>query len=268
MAENMPREDRHLVRALHALGEEIDYPRTPDLATQVSRRLEGGSERLRARRFVPQLSARRVLAVAALALAVAVAAAALTPEVRSAVAGWLGVLGIEIRVEEGPGPALHGKAQLGLGHEMGLEQARRAVSFPVATFHAPGFTTPDVVLLADAPPGGRVSFVYRPRPDLPEVAGTGAGLLLSQFEATLGEALIKKVVSTDTSVDRVALGEGGYWISGPPHFIAYVDARGMVRDETTRLAANTLVWERNGVTFRLESRLGEARTLRLARSLS
>lgn len=205
--------------------------------------------------------------MAALAVVAAVGAAALTPGVRSAVAGWLGVLGIEIRVEHGPPPHSGVEGTLGLGGETTLEGARRAVSFPVDSLHAPGFATPDVVLFSEAPAGGQVSFVFRPRPGLPEAAGTGVGLLLSQFRASLGEALIKKVVTAEASVEPVALGDGGYWISGRPHFIAYVDAAGRVRDETTRLAANTLVWEEAGVTYRLESELHKAQALRLARSI-
>lgn len=266
MAEGMSREQRELAGALTSLGPRIEYPATPDLAAQVGHRLrrEPAPPGVRG---IPRLLSRRGLAIAALVLLVALAAATLTPGVRSAVAGWLGVLGIEIRVENDPSPPAPGVGDLGLGHESTLEGARRAVSFPVASLHAPGFTAPDDVLLGKSPVGGQVSFLFRPRPGLPDSAGTGVGLLLSQFRASLGEALIKKVVSTDTSVEPVALGDGGYWIAGRPHFIAYVDAAGRVREETTRLAANTLVWEEDGVTYRLESSLAKARVLRLARAV-
>jgi hypothetical protein len=45
--------------------------------------------------------------------------------------------------------------------------------------------------------------------------------------------------------------EPGVWIDGT-HTLMYVDRTGQVRQETARMAAKTLLWQRNGVTYRLE----------------
>jgi hypothetical protein len=59
----------------------------------------------------------------------------------------------------------------------------------------------------------------------------------------------------------------GYWLTGAPHVISYVDADGVVVDETVRLAGNVLLWEQDGVTFRIESLLSRAEALEIASSL-
>ena len=62
-------------------------------------------------------------------------------------------------------------------------------------------------------------------------------------------------------------GEPGYWFSGEPHFFTYLDATGQVRDEQTRLAGNTLIWQRGDLTLRLEGQLSKEEALRIAESM-
>jgi hypothetical protein len=59
----------------------------------------------------------------------------------------------------------------------------------------------------------------------------------------------------------------GLWIDGAPHVITYEDAAGDVVEEETRLAANVLMWERAGVTHRIETTLTLEEALALAESL-
>ena len=49
------------------------------------------------------------------------------------------------------------------------------------------------------------------------------------------------------------------------HEFLYLDANGNPQPDTARLAANTLLWERDGVTYRLESALDRDAALALAR---
>ncbi len=58
-----------------------------------------------------------------------------------------------------------------------------------------------------------------------------------------------------------------YWISGNPHYVFLLDPNGGVIEDRTRLAGDTLLWERNRVSLRLESGLGKARAVRIARSM-
>jgi hypothetical protein len=59
----------------------------------------------------------------------------------------------------------------------------------------------------------------------------------------------------------------GYRITGRPHAFVYVDARGRTREETLRLAGDTLLWTRDGISYRLEGPVSAARALRIARSV-
>ena len=59
----------------------------------------------------------------------------------------------------------------------------------------------------------------------------------------------------------------GYWFSGEPHFFTYQDARGNDRDEQTRLAGNTLNWQRGDLTLRLEGQITRQQALAIAESM-
>ena len=58
-------------------------------------------------------------------------------------------------------------------------------------------------------------------------------------------------------------GANGYWLSGAEHTFVYLDRTGEYQQDRARLAANTLLWERDGMTYRLESALDRADALRL-----
>ena len=62
-------------------------------------------------------------------------------------------------------------------------------------------------------------------------------------------------------------GGRGIWLEGEPHGFYYLDEAGQPRDETLRLARNTLLWERGPLTFRLEGDLTREQALAVARSL-
>lgn len=64
-------------------------------------------------------------------------------------------------------------------------------------------------------------------------------------------------------------GGRGYWIEGEAHrFFLYREGEGgEPRAEDYRLAGNVLLWERDGLTFRLESPLSRSEAIVIARSL-
>jgi hypothetical protein len=83
-------------------------------------------------------------------------------------------------------------------------------------------------------------------------------LLLSEFGSAY---LIKKFASGTVEWVEVAPGVQGLWIAGAPHVVFFPDT-------SPRLAGNVLVWERGGVTFRLEGPgLDQPGALRVAREL-
>jgi hypothetical protein len=141
---------------------------------------------------------------------------------------------------------------LGLGTRTTLAAARRTARVPVPAIGALG--APDAVYVDRA--GGGASLVYLARPGLP-AATQGVGALLTMLPG--GDiGVVKKLLGAGTAVDGVDVnGAIGVFISGEPHVVT----------PPNRLAGNTLLWVRGDTTYRLETALGRAAALRLARSV-
>ncbi|MGI8608759.1 MAG: hypothetical protein ACR2MY_05960 [Candidatus Dormibacteria bacterium] len=247
--------------ALRDLGEYIQYPTTPDLEAAVRARVLADRERTSWRWSAltkPALAA----AVVILALG---ASALLIPPVRDTLAKFFHVQGVVIeRRSNTPSPTAGNS--LALGTQTSLDDARIQVTFPVTLPRSLGL--PAAVYVGTPPPGGEVNLVYAPGPGLPEAHSTGVGLLLSEFRGSIAPEFFGKIVGPGTTVDEVVVaGTHGYWISGSPHAFFYRQASGDAADEPLRLADNTLVWERNGVTLRIESGLTRDATVRIANSI-
>jgi hypothetical protein len=246
-----------LERALVDLGRHLRYPEE-DLAPAVVARLrrpEGSRPPLRM----------AVLAAATVALLVG-GLATLSPVVRAAVLRTFLVPGIRILAgqPDSNAPLLRLGRGLDLGEAVTLPEARAGVDFPIRLLSALG--TPDRVFLERDVPGGRVWLVYRARGEIPRSHETGVGVLVTQFRAGIDEDFLKKVQAEGGSVLPVQVhGTQGYWIQGA-HSLFFIDESGLVVEDRTRVAGNVLVWEANGVTYRIESALGLADTLRLVRS--
>jgi hypothetical protein len=56
------------------------------------------------------------------------------------------------------------------------------------------------------------------------------------------------------------------WVDRP-HPVIYTDRDGTLREETARLAGSTLIWEYDGVTYRVEGELTERQAIAIAESL-
>ena len=107
-----------------------------------------------------------------------------------------------------------------------------------------------------------------PRDRVPEVASTGVGVLLTEMPGSTDRAAIEKHLGPDTTLETVMVGDTmAYWIAGGQHELQYLDRDGRVRPDTTRLAANTLLWEADGVTYRLETGLDLDAAIDLASQL-
>ena len=98
------------------------------------------------------------------------------------------------------------------------------------------------------------------------VVSNGREVLVSAISGNLEEGLISKTVGATSEIDEVAVNDRpGLWIAGGTHDVSYVARDGGVVVE--RLAANTLLWQRDDVLYRVEGfeRLDDA--LDFARSL-
>src|SRR6202011_1143688 len=143
--------------------------------------------------------------------------------------------------------------------------AQSAVKFTIAVPSELG--TPDAVFVVTGIPGGEVALAYSPRPGIPLVKQTGLGVLVTEFRGDLIPGYITKGVGEGTTAQEVSVnGDPGWWIAGEPHMIV-VQIGGQTDAETLRMAANTLIWEHAGVTYRIESGLSKAEAFRIAAGL-
>ena len=83
-------------------------------------------------------------------------------------------------------------------------------------------------------------------------------------DATSAEPAVSASLAETVTVGEVP----GYWIGGGQHELFYLGPGGTGRPDTTRLAANTLLWSKDGVMFRLESSLDRSAAIDLASQLS
>jgi hypothetical protein len=193
---------------------------------------------------VPARRRRRWPFVAAIALA-ALAAAFAVPQSRGAILRFFDIGADRIEFSGGRLPRAR---QRPLGVQLGARTSLREARSVVPQLLLPP--------LRPSPPlyrsGEVVSLVFsdRDRPVLlSEVAGDGA--------------FLKKLAGGATSVQSVTVRDGrfGLWLAGKPHVFFFPH-------EPPRLAGNTLVWQENDTTYRLEARrLTRQEALDLARAL-
>ena len=285
--------EAELEAALRDLGARLAYPPTPALAGTVRRRLEQAPPR---RALWPAWLTRRRLGLALAALLLLIGATlALFPEARTAVAERLGLRGVSIEFVPAvptptptatpmptptPAPAALPtptpaptptprpvNERLNLGRPTTLAEARERAPYPVAVPSLPTLGQPDGVYLSESAPERPLAFVYLARPGLPAAGETGVALLLIQLRGDIPQPIIGKGTGPNTRVEQLTLnGAPAFWLEGDPHQVFYRDAAGQVRNETVRLAANVLLWQRGDVTLRLEGKLTRDEAVRIAES--
>ena len=256
--------------ALVSLGRWLDLPAEPELAEAVRAHLEAHPKE--EGRRVPRLPRRSTferlrpaLGIAAAMIAIVGVVLVFSPTTRSAVADWIGLDGVRITYGNAPKEPI--ATDLLLGERLGLDQARSRAGFPIRVPAALG--VPDDVFVKEDRPGARVSLVYRATDDLPPTDQTGVGVLIGQFQATIErDILVKKIISAGGFVEEVEVaGTSGYWLAGGPHIIAYLDENGAIREDQVRLAGNTLLWQRDGIVYRIESNRSQMRSIEIAESM-
>jgi hypothetical protein len=251
-----------LERALTRLGEEVDWPPTPDLAGGVMGRLD---QRRAARRLAFPI-ARRSLALAFVALLLLAGAAfAALPGVRDAVLDFFGLQGatVERRTTLPPAPP---ERPLDLGTRTTLTQAAGELGFTPLVPADPG--DPDSVYVRRGLPGGELSLAYRPRAGLPRARGTRLGLLVNEFRGDLNPTYVDKIAGQATTVERLGVdGEPAIWLAGAPHYFFYRSPGGRFVETPLRIAQNVLLLQRGRLLVRLEGAFGRERAIAIARSL-
>lgn len=258
------RRDRELERELGELGSRIEYPPTPDLAGAVLRRLEEGDRTPRRRGFgLPDLSARWA---AAAALLLFLAVPLLSPATRETFSGPFvagpaadGGKPQGVAVESGDGaprPSSPGRAESITLREA---RARAGDGAPVLLPRAKELGEPDEVYALGRPSRGGVALVYRSRPGLPPLGGTGIGLVLTEVPGDLESAYLE--TRSATGFEEVNVDGGrGFWYPEGHHPAPPVVGR------SWHPRADVLLWEREGRALRMEANLPKAEAVRIAGS--
>ncbi|HEU5317945.1 MAG TPA: sigma-70 family RNA polymerase sigma factor [Chloroflexota bacterium] len=271
-------EERRIVAAaLRALREEdrtaIAYRYVHDLSEAEMAAALGiarGTVKSRLSRAMARLRAVAVPALlATLLLALAGGALAIFPRAREVIADRLGLRGVGIEhVPDAPAAPPVGR-NLGLGEPVTLDAARARLGFAALLPRLPELGEPDEVYASTEIPGGRLTLLYRPRSGRPAVGATGTGLLITEMRGALDPSVaLAKQLGPNTRLEGVTVNGGrGYWIEGQAHLMFFRDANGVVRDETLRLAGNTLLWEQGELTLRVELAGPKEEALRIAESL-
>jgi hypothetical protein len=231
-----------LDRLLHDLAVRAEWPPTPRFAA-----------------VPPRVPARRRYLLAALAAAIALLVFG-----AAAVASDLLLHSVTIqRVPALPTPSASPSVDPLLGQvEPSVAAASKDAGFQVAVPADLG--SPDAVTLRKGPVT-IVSLVYKPGPRLPSSPGMPqVGALVSEFKGDGMPAYLGKLVGPGTTIETVdANGAQGVWIAGSPHVVFL----GNGTTDELRLATNTLIWERGGVTYRLEADIPRADALRIAETM-
>lgn len=239
-------------RALVQLAGDQDDSPVPDLAGPVAARLRARPSHRTAR------ARRRIAIVVVLALAVPAGAVAAVPPVRDAVRDALGIPGVRIERTTGPVRAPVGQT-LDLGRRIAPGSAAGVVEFePVGADALLG--APDEAYARALPPGRALTLVY--------ATPGGPRLLLTEFRGSVAPDLVGKLARPGTVVERVRVnGERGAWLTGRPHEIGFLDARGRLRIDALRIAGDTLLWQRGPLTLRLEGAASREAALEVARAV-
>ncbi|GAC1669336.1 MAG: hypothetical protein PVS3B2_09760 [Candidatus Dormibacteraceae bacterium] len=251
---------------LSQLSAQIEWPATPNLVPAVRARITDPVA-LRAAWY----QSRWALAAAAVIVAL-VALIAYQPS-RDTIADWVNVHVFFQRVQVVPTPSPLpagplGK-RLGLGDQTTLAGAQQKVTWRVTVPSRLG--EPDEVYLQlppSAPAQGEVTLVYASRPNIPVAGETGVSVLVTEARGSVNSNIFGKMLGPGTTIEEVTVaGHHGFWIAGSPHAFFFLDANGNFKDETLRLATNTLVIDVDGTIVRIEGNLTKAQALEIAASL-
>jgi hypothetical protein len=93
-------------------------------------------------------------------------------------------------------------------------------------------------------------------------------MLITQFQARTEQDVAVKELGPGATAEPVTVsGEPGFWISGEPHVLVYLDPSGRPFEDRVRLVGDVLVWQRGEVTLRLEGAASREAALRIAESM-
>lgn len=222
-----PMPSERIEELLLALGSELDWPATPRF-TAVPRAPRPG------RRYL----------IAALAAAAALGAAVTAAAASDFIFHGVRIVPVQVLPSVSPSASPIATQK----REPNLEAASRDAGFSVEAPAALG--TPSTITVT---PGARVIVTLDYGTAIvSEASGSGYDVLIAT-----------KMVGPGTTVTRTTVGSAdAIWIEGSPHEVYFAG-----QQDTLRLATNTLIWERDGVVFRLEDHVSLSEAQRIAASV-
>lgn len=253
---------------LRSLAHGMEYPRTPNIAGSVMRRLHTSVRP----RFVPKAWAWSLTIVLVLILSLM-----LIPPARAAILEFIQIGVVRIfRSEPAPMPLPTQQSPLNqmsitatptltpqplipilknLSGETTLEQARKKIPYPILLpSYPPNLGKPDYVFVQDT--GGAMTILVWMDPQNPDQ------VLMSLHFLPAGSWAIKKIEPTvieETSVNQ----HPAVWTTGP-YFVQLTN--GAV-NLTRLINGHVLIWEDAKITYRLETALELEEALKIAESL-
>ena len=239
-----------LERGLAELRETVEFPATPDIASNVVRRLREDAAPSR----VPRLRMPRALAAAVLgSLVVAVGAFAAVPGFRHAVLDLIDLRGATVETTTAPAPPAPSD-EPDYGREINLPEGPADIRLKGALLPK-GLGPPDAAFIRRGVSRGELTLVY-------------GDIAISQFRGDLAPEYFAKLVPAGTEVERLRIdGDPAVWFSEAPHFFAYRGPNGEIVESTVRPAGNVLLVERGRLLIRIEGAPSRARAIQIARSL-
>lgn len=279
-------------KRLEDLGAHVEYPPTPDLASNVRRRIEAEGQR---RSAVPGWVAAAVVVLLLLS--------ALAGIVMSGGGGSVGGAGgagsasgggsgsaqsgdsssesapaeapsstamektasgsgnlAESAVDSSSGESASSAESFGgafrFGDPVPLTEARESSSLLLPT--ASGFERPDEVYVGRSPREDGFVLVYGSRDRLSSLGGTGIGLILTELDGD-AETFLKNGTTADIEEVDIA-GERVYWAPDGDRTTSPLGT-------AERLPGNVLIWDRDGRAFRLQANVEKEEAIRLAESV-
>lgn len=246
------RDFEHIEQSLRTGASLVDWPPTArQLAPRVVATLDQPVAR---RRPSPRwaLAAAIVLVLSAVML--------LSPRARQAVADLFEIAGIRFGVtSEEPTSG----SVLDLGEAVDLADLGDLAGFVPRRPSALG--DPDEAFFDDS---GIVWMVWKGADSLPAADDSGVSWLLGQFVDDGRIVGLKTLGPGVEAIDVSVGGRLGFWITGNPHAFTYIDSGNELKEDSTRLAANVLLWSEAGINYRLETTDDDfTRALEIAESL-
>jgi len=162
-------------------------------------------------------------------------------------------------------------SSLDLGDAVASAEATSRTGLPTPLASTLG--APTGIYVVSPPESGQIVVVYPPAANLPVSPVAGVGALLSTLPGTVEEGLFGKMLGEGTTVDTLTLTTASgavvdaIWVAGEPHEYFFIDRNDQPVRDTLRLATHTLVWEVDGVTYRLEADISRAAAVDIAQSV-